>query len=154
MTDFKPDRELESKEFSETFKTSKPNRTPRDIYNSWPIWIKNLAKVFVGVVVIVILVLIGRSIHHHAQKNDKNTGTSSRVASKKTTTAPSQTKAGSSGSNSTTSNSPAGSTSKNTASNAQSGKIVNTGPGDVAAVFAVAAFAGTSAHYVINRRQA
>lgn len=153
MADFKPDRELESKEFNETFKSSKPSRSPWDNYNGWPIWTKNLAKVLAGVAIIVILVLIGRSIHHHSEQHSKTTGSSTNTAAKKTATTPSASKTGNTGSPKS-GNTSSGSTSPSSSVSGKSGTLANTGPGDVVAVFAVAAIAGTSAHYVVSRRQA
>lgn len=107
---------------------------------------KNTAVRVVGVIILVVLlVLAGRFIHHQLKKDD-NTPTVT-TTSQKVTSTQTQTN-GASGSGSSGSNS--GSTNTQAQSSSQ---VPNTGPGDVVAVFLAVTFAGYLLHLLVAERK-
>jgi cytoskeletal protein RodZ len=111
---------------------------------------KNTAVRVVGVIIlIVLLVLAGRFIHHQLKKNDNTptvTTTSPHITSTTTQTN------GTSGSSSNSGSANSGSSSTNTQAQSSS-QVPNTGPGDVVAIFLAVTFAGYLLHLAVADRK-
>lgn len=143
MVDFKPDRDLETKEMRSAMDT----RSPRAVYNGWPTWARTLAKIIVGLLILILAVIIGRAIHHAVKDNNNSKKPSTNQVTTRPSNMPAPKSTSTSGNGSSTSK-----TSNKTPSNSTK-QVPDTGPGDVAGLFAGASAIGASGHYLISRRK-
>ena len=114
-------------------------------------WLRLLAAILVGLVLVILIVLLARwiyhSTHHAAQTAINTTKQQAAKTSQKVTNGESQTT-----DNTSSSSSSSGSS---TTTTTNGGKITNTGPGNVLAVFVGSSLAAAGLHFIISvRRQA
>lgn len=154
-TGFEPDEEQERQEMNDAFETpTNPVETDEDeevettsdrgALNS------NVIRGIIAVVVIILLVLGGRFLHHQLTKNDKTGAGPSTAANVKQPGTNPQSGASTQGSGSTSSGTSSATTSSGTSGSAT--QVPNTGPGNVLAIFVGASFIVAGLHYAISRR--
>lgn len=126
-------------------------RPVQDFYRSHSSWINRIGQVLAVLVIVVLGVLIGRSIHHHSLQH-KQPPKPVAVAPKKTVpVVPAKPKAPSSNSSTNASN-PSNSASSAGSTSSTSTELPNSGPGDVVAIFGASALLATGLHYVVRSR--
>jgi cytoskeletal protein RodZ len=111
--------------------------------------IQILAAVLAGLILIVLIVLLARWIYHkahHASVATPTPSTSQKTPATSYNNHTSGAQPSSSSSSAPATNNPASSAPSNT-------QITNTGPGDVAAIFAGVTLAAAGLHYIISLRR-
>ena len=125
-------------------------------------WLRTLAVILVGLVLVVLIVLFARWIYHrshHAVVTAPTTAQQSTAkSSSKTSTGAQPATNGSNGSSGLASQPASGSSNSSapqsgTSSSGTSTQITNTGPGDIAAIFISTSLAAASLHYVVTTRR-
>jgi uncharacterized membrane protein YgcG len=112
-------------------------------------WVRIVAAAVLAVILIVIIVLLARWIYHKAHNN--TTPPTTRKGPSASVNNPPAKPAPSSNSNSSSNSGSSGNS--NGSGNSSAGQIANTGPGDVAAIFAGASLAAGGLHYLISVRR-
>jgi ABC-type Fe3+-siderophore transport system permease subunit len=112
--------------------------------------LQTIIMVIGGIILVILLVLFARWLYHKVHHNDQ-------ISTSGTVQAP-ENPSGSSqpGANTLPSpqNSPSSGSSSNSGSSSQNGKVItNTGPGNVAAIFAGTTLAAAGLHYIISLRR-
>ena len=128
-------------------------RPVQDFYRSHSSWINRVGQVLAVLVIVVLGVLIGRSIHHHSLQH-KQAPKPVAVAPKKTVPsvpAKPKTAPSSNSSNSVTNNN--GTASSTGVTGSTSTQLPNSGPGDVAAIFGASVLVAAGLHYALRSRQ-
>lgn len=114
--------------------------------------IRILAAILIGVVLVILLVLFARWVYHKVHHADQTA-----VGTSQQTTATSENNSSSTAQPTNPSNSNSTSSNPTPANNSTTGKtnanLPNSGPGDVAKIFAATAFAAASLHYIISIRK-
>jgi cytoskeletal protein RodZ len=116
-------------------------------------WLRTLVSILVGLILIVLIVLLARWIYHKAHHssvavNPPTTAQNSPATSSSNTASGRPPASSSSGTPATAS--PNNSASSSAAANSN---LPNSGPGDVAAIFAGTALAATGLHYIVSLRR-
>lgn len=128
-------------------------RPVRDFYRSHSSWLNRMGQVLAVLVIVVLGVLIGRSIHHHSLQH-KQTPKPVAVAPKKTApSVPSKPKTTPSSNSSTTTTNSSNSAGSAGSTSSTSTELPNSGPGDVATIFGASALVAAGLHYAFRSRQ-
>jgi hypothetical protein len=128
---------------------------PEDKPGHGQAWLRLLAAIIIGLVLVVLIVLLARWVYHKSHHKVVPVPATSQKAP---ASSPNNSAAGAqpSGGSSTPSGSSSNSASNNPSSSnpsPSSPKITNTGPGDVAAIFVGTSLAAAGLHYLISVRR-
>lgn len=110
-----------------------------------------IIMVAVGIILVVLLVLFARWVYHKAHHVTQTTNTSSNQAVRSFDNPGSSQPANNSQPSTNSGSSSSGSNSS--AATTQNGPLPNSGPGNVAAIFAGSALAAAGLHYIISLRR-
>jgi len=110
--------------------------------------VRIIAAILAGIILIVLIVLLARWIYHSAHHTEVTPPPSTSL---KTPAASSNNKTG--GARPSGGNTPAPAANTPSTPSAGSSQITNTGPGDVAAIFAGTVLAAAGLHYIISIRR-
>lgn len=135
--DFKPDKNLEAEEF---------RTITRSRYST--MYRNTLIRIIAAIIIIILLVLAGRWIHHELKNRNKTPSTSGTTQIQQSSVNKPGVSAPSSGSGSNTNSNSA---QKPTQTSTQ---VPNTGPGDVVAIFLAASFAAAALHFAVSTKKA
>lgn len=134
-----------------------PRYTPAEVQKTehGQAWVRLALSVLIGIILVILIVLLARWVYHKvhhktvplppvSQSSQESSNSSAKSGAQRSNPPASSSQS----SGQSTSNS-SGSTSNPTANN----QIANTGPGDVAAIFAGTALAASGLHYIISVRR-
>jgi len=164
MADKEPNEELEIESLKDAPESDELNFEPenendwRDKYEQAPTWAKNIAKIVAGLIILLIIVLIGRTIHHHLKNNGDTAG--KHPGTQQVAKAPTkQNGAKTSGGKTSGNNGSAGSATNGNSSSATKPTITpttvpDTGPGSLVVLFVGTAAAAAVLHYGLSARRA
>jgi ABC-type Fe3+-siderophore transport system permease subunit len=116
-------------------------------------WLRLLAAILIGLVLVVLIVLLARWIYHkshHAVQPVPATSQKSGAQSNLKVTPGGQTQT----SNNPSSSSPSNPSTPSSSASSGSTQITNTGPGNVVAVFVGTSLAAAGLHFIISTRRA
>jgi len=116
--------------------------------------VRILASILVGLILVVLIVLFARWIYHkahHASETTPPSTTSQQTPAASSNNNTNPARPSSSGSSAASNSS--SSTGNSTSSSSANQQITNTGPGDVAAIFAGVTFAAAGLHYIVSIRR-
>jgi hypothetical protein len=108
-----------------------------------------VVAIVAGIIIVILLVLLGRWIYHEAHKQPDNKVT---ITSGHSSQSKGARPSGGSASNNSSTSSNSGTTS-NPSGSAPNNSLPNSGPGNVALIFAASAAAAAGLHYIISLRR-
>jgi cytoskeletal protein RodZ len=119
-------------------------------------WLRTLAVILVGLVLVVLIVLLARWIYHrshHAVAPQPSTTSLQSPANSSAKKASGAQPSNNAGSAAPSSGSSSATTTPQPTTTGTNSQITNTGPGDVAAIFVATSLAAAGLHYILSLRR-